>query len=54
MNRNLLLSALFLISMMQVAWGQIPLTISYQGVLTDADGYGEWKPRLRRCGGAVP
>ncbi|HIE27027.1 TPA: hypothetical protein EYP66_07045 [Candidatus Poribacteria bacterium] len=38
MKRVLLLSALFFILAVQVSWGQIPETISYQGVLTDTDG----------------
>ncbi len=38
MNRTILLGALSLILAAQIAWGQIPQTISYQGVLTDAAG----------------
>ncbi len=38
MNRTILLTALFLVLAAQIAWGQIPQTISYQGVLTDAAG----------------
>lgn len=37
MNRKMLLSALFLL-MFQFAWGQIPKTMSYQGILTDPVG----------------
>ncbi len=38
MNRTILLTALLLMLAAQIAWGQIPRTISYQGVLTDAGG----------------
>ena len=38
MKRILLLSVVFLMLAAQVVWGQIPQTISYQGVLTDASG----------------
>ena len=38
MKRSLLLSALFLVLAVQAGWGQIPQTVSYQGVLTDVDG----------------
>lgn len=38
MNRTILLTALSLVLAAQIAWGQIPQTISYQGVLTDAAG----------------
>lgn len=37
MKVKLCLGALFLLLTMQLSWGQIPQTISYQGVLTDAD-----------------
>ena len=36
MKRTLILSALLLVLTVQGSWGQIPQTISYQGVLTDA------------------
>jgi hypothetical protein len=38
MKRMLILCALSFVLGMQAAWGQIPQTISYQGVLTDASG----------------
>ena len=38
MQRIFLIIALFFILATQVVWGQIPQTISYQGVLTDASG----------------
>ena len=38
MNRTILLTALLLILAAQIGSGQIPQTISYQGVLTDASG----------------
>jgi hypothetical protein len=38
MKRILFLSALFFILAVQISWEQIPQTISYQGVLTDANG----------------
>jgi hypothetical protein len=38
MKRTLFLSALFFMLAVQVGWGQIPKTISYQGVLTDSNG----------------
>lgn len=38
MKSRLLLTALCLVLAAQVAWAQIPQTISYQGVLTDASG----------------
>src|SRR3990172_4535099 len=38
MKQILILVALSFISGMQTVWGQIPQTISYQGVLTDASG----------------
>ncbi len=38
MNRLLSLNALFLMLAVQFSWGQVPQTISYQGVLTDAIG----------------
>jgi len=38
MKQILILSALFFVLGMQAAWGQIPQTISYQGVLTNASG----------------
>lgn len=37
MNRRILLSAIFLL-LLQFAWGQIPKTMSYQGILTDTTG----------------
>jgi hypothetical protein len=38
MKRILFLSALLIVLSVQVSWGQIPQTISYQGVLTDTSG----------------
>jgi hypothetical protein len=38
MKRVLILSAFSFVLGMQAVWGQIPQTISYQGVLTDASG----------------
>ncbi len=38
MKQIFLLCVLFFVSAAQVAWGQIPPTLSYQGVLTDTDG----------------
>lgn len=38
MNRSILLVVLLLILAAQTVWAQIPKTISYQGVLTDATG----------------
>lgn len=38
MKRIFTLSALFFVLGLQAAWGQIPQTVSYQGVLTDVSG----------------
>ena len=38
MNTKLLLTVLFSLFVAQWAWGQIPQTMSYQGILTDAEG----------------
>jgi hypothetical protein len=38
MKRIFFLLSIILITAVQFAWGQIPPTISYQGVLTDTDG----------------
>jgi hypothetical protein len=38
MKRTFFLSALLFILAVQVGWGQVPETISYQGVLTDSNG----------------
>ena len=38
MKRKLLLGMLVFLVAANFAWGQIPQTISYQGVLTDAGG----------------
>ena len=40
MKRIFFLLSIILITAVQLAWGQIPPTISYQGVLTDTDGAG--------------
>jgi len=38
MKQIFFLCVLFFVSAVQVAWGQIPPTLSYQGVLTDKEG----------------
>ena len=38
MKQIFFLCVLFFVSAVHVAWGQIPPTLSYQGVLTDTDG----------------
>ena len=38
MKRIFLLLSIILIPAVQLTWGQIPPTISYQGILTDTDG----------------
>jgi len=38
MKRRFLLGAVFILLAVQTSWGQIPATLSYQGVLRDSDG----------------